>query len=246
MRISGEPVYLTIVSHIKKSIMSGQINPGDMLQSENELVSFYKASRVTVRKGLQILENEGFIYAWPGKGYFVAQPIHDMFSLRFSEDESGYDISYSKINVISPNKEIQQALQIQPNNKVIEICRVIKKGIKPVSYDIKYIPYDKGTPIIEEEIHYAVFPKIAAAKSAPFAFHTNLEITAELPSETIAKLLSCSIDTPLLVVYRTFIGQEGNRIGYGKKYMIKEYGSLKATSGYMYERSRSVHQPQRK
>ncbi len=229
---TGEPLYMTIVSDLKKLIFTGELNPGDMLRSENELAQQYGTSRVTVRKSLQMLENEGFIYPWQGKGYFVAKPEHDVFTIHFSDEERGFDVAFKGIKVIMPTKELCDAMGIAPNQKLIELRRVIRKFGYPVALDMKYIPYDKGMPTLETELHYAVFPDIAAAKSAPFAFHTNMEISAELPDKNVADILQCSLNTPLLVVYRYLADAEGRCMGYGIKYMLQEYGRLGAKSGY--------------
>ena len=229
---SGEPLYMTIASALRASICAGEMNPGDMLESENELAARYNTSRTTVRKTLQTLEHEGLIYPWQGKGYFVAQPVHDTFSFQFSEEERGFDVSYRKVNIILPDEALQNALQIGPQQMVIEVLRIIRQKDKPVAADAKYIPYDKGMPVLEKELSYAVFPEIAAAKTAPFAFHTEMCIRAQLPTPQAAQLLSCPADAPLLVVYRTLIDQSGRCVGYGIKYMLPEYGGLCAKSGY--------------
>ena len=229
---SGEPLYMTITNDLKSAICSGEMNPGDMLQSENELAARYGTSRTTVRKSMQLLEHEGLIYSWQGKGYFVAQPVHDTFSIHFSEEERGFDVSYRKVNVIMPDEEIQSALQIGPRQMVIEILRIIRRRDVPVALDVKYIPYDKGTPVLEKELSYAVFPEIAAAKTAPFAFHTEMKISAGLPTERVAGVLGCPMDAPLLTVYHILVDQNDRRVGYGIKYMLPDYGPLCARSGY--------------
>ncbi|MGE4353591.1 MAG: GntR family transcriptional regulator, partial [Oscillospiraceae bacterium] len=204
----------------------------DMLPSENELAQQYETSRVTVRKSLQNLESEGLIYACQGKGYFIAQPLHNDFCFHFSEEERGFEVSYRKVDACFPSDRVREALEIGSTQMVIEIRRIIKKRGHPVALDIKYIPYDKGEPTLETELHYAVFPDIAAAKTAPFAFHTRMEIGAELPTDEVAAQLQCSMSSPLLVVYRYLIDQSGRGVGYGIKYMLSEYGRLDAKSGY--------------
>ena len=203
-----------------------------MLPSENELAQIYSASRVTVRKSLQTLETDNLIYAWHGKGYFVANPEHDKFTILFSENEQGYEVVYRNVRAIMPTAEIREALDLPPSNAVIEVKRIIKKHGTPVALDIKYIPHDKGRPNLEAEMDYAVFPEIVAQKTAPFAFRTEMKIEVELPTRQVAADLNCSTATPLLVVYRWFIDQKKQRIGFGIKYMLQEYGGLKATSGY--------------
>lgn len=232
MKRTGEPFYMAIASEIKDSISAGQLNPGDMLSSENELAKRYETSRVTIRKSLELLERDGFIYSWQGKGYFVNQPSHDDFTIKFSEKEYGFDASFHSIHAIKPTQAIRTMLDIGPKAVALEICRIVRKNDRPVAVDYKYVPHDKGEPTLENEIDYAVFPEIAAAKSSPFAFHTRMEIGAELPSAEVCDLLQCDPDTPLLVVYRHLIDLHGRHVGYGVKYMRPEYGRLIAHSGY--------------
>ena len=55
--------YYDLMEDLRKQIVSGKIKPGEKLPSENELSGTYQVSRQTVRKALQILQNEGYIYA---------------------------------------------------------------------------------------------------------------------------------------------------------------------------------------
>lgn len=231
-RKSGEPIYQLIFAELRQEIVSGKRNPSDMLPSENELASRYGTTRATVRKSLQELEHQGLIYSWPGKGYFVSVPAHNLFTFEFSEDETNREISYKNINVIQASEEVKEILGLKKNLRVIEISRVIKSEGHPVAYDMKYLPYEKGTPLIEKEINYSVFPEIIAAKAPPFAFYTKMEIGAELPQKQVADALQCQMSEPLLVICRYFIDHSNNCIGYGKKYMNHSYGKVQARSGY--------------
>lgn len=229
---SGEPIYQRIFAELHQEIVSGNMNPSDMLPSENELASRYETTRATVRKSLQELEHQGLIYSCPGKGYFVSVPAHNLFSFEFSEDETDCEITYKNINVVQASQEVKDALNLNKSLRVIEISRIIKKEGKPIAYDMKYLHYEKGTPLIENEINYSVFPEIIAAKAAPFAFYTQMEIGAELPGRQAAEALGCKESEPVLVIYRYFIDHSNHCIGYGKKYMNYSYGRIHAKSGY--------------
>lgn len=61
-----------IVEDLKAKILSGEILPGDKLPSENELSRYYGLSRQTVRKAIDILRGEGYIYAEHGRGTFCS------------------------------------------------------------------------------------------------------------------------------------------------------------------------------
>lgn len=229
---SGEPLHVKITDAIRADIFAGRLNPGDMLSSEAALMAQYTASRDTVRKSLKELEHQGLTYTWPGKGYFVAKPEHNLFSVFFPDEDSQHEQKYHTIYVEHPDDEVKEALELGPKKQVIKISRIILTGGRPVAYDVKFMPYDRGTPLIEAEIQYAVFPEIAAAKTAPFAFYTEMDICAELPRPEVQKALKCGENSPLLVARRLLIGQNHKKIGYGTKYMLPEYGSLRATSGY--------------
>lgn len=232
MQTNGRPLHVAIYSELKSKILSGELNPNDMLPSENEFARIYKTSRVTVRKSLKMLENEDLVNAWQGKGYYVSSPEHNNYTINFSDTERGFEVIYREVNVNYPSEDVAVALEIPTSKFVIEVCRLIKRRGNPVALDMKYIPYEKGMPTLEAELNYAVFPEIAAAKTAPFAFHTEMEICAELPGDAVAQQLQCPRHTPLLVVYRRLIDQGKRCIGYGVKYMLKEYGQLCAKSGY--------------
>lgn len=65
--------YFDLMEDLRKQILDGAILPGDKLPSENELSVQYSVSRQTVRKALQILQNEGYIYAEHGRGTFCSE-----------------------------------------------------------------------------------------------------------------------------------------------------------------------------
>lgn len=124
----GEPLYITIAGSLRRKIMGGEFNPGNLLPSENVLSTQYHTSRETVWKSLNILEKEGFIYSRAGKGSYISSPQHNVFSMSFSEDDSGNQTKYRNITVIEPSEEIRNALELNSSDKVIEISRVISRN----------------------------------------------------------------------------------------------------------------------
>ena len=227
------PAYFKIANELRKGIMEGKFNPGDLLPSENELAAMFNSSRITTRKSLGILENEGLVYAWHGKGYFVQTPEHNRYTMYFKDREEGMDIKIQEVSVVPSSEEVREALAVDESQRVVLIRRILIRDGVPVACDEKYIPYHRGDPFVETEIQYADFPEIVAAKSSPFAFRTEMEIGAEAASANIARLLSCALGEALLVVFRRIIDMNGERAGFEKTYMREGYGRLKADSGYI-------------
>ena len=64
--------YQTIADDLRRRVEAGEFAAGRLLPSEAELSAAYAASRVTVRKALEVLRDEGLVDARQGFGWFVA------------------------------------------------------------------------------------------------------------------------------------------------------------------------------
>ncbi|MGM0138295.1 hypothetical protein IGI65_000709 [Enterococcus sp. DIV0755b] len=66
-----EPLYLKILRDLEDKIASGQLAAGDQLPTEKELAEQYHVSRITSKRALNELEQQGLIKRTRGKGSFV-------------------------------------------------------------------------------------------------------------------------------------------------------------------------------
>lgn len=64
-------IYRLVQKDLRRSIIEGKYEVGDLLPSENELRSKYGIARMTVRNALSNLESEGLIERQKGKGSIV-------------------------------------------------------------------------------------------------------------------------------------------------------------------------------
>ncbi len=240
----GEPIYITIVEDVKAKINSGSLKPGDMISSENLLCEEYKVSRMTVRKSLTVLATEGYIYSVPGKGNFVNEPNQDKYILNFNEmssiEGSIEDTRLLDVNIIKPSPEIIFHLQIPENKRVVLIRRLMYIEDRPVAYDMKYIPYNKGIPIVEKEIHYATFPEIVASKMSIFTIKKELKIKVQKATEDIIKNLDLRDSESLMTIEQKLLNEFNKPIGWGVTYFLGKYFQLQAVSSFIDE-SNSIY-----
>lgn len=76
---SKDPIYIQIVSQIKKLVLDGKLKPGDSIPAMRTLAKDLNVSVITVQKAYEILRDEGFLNTVVGKGTFVEMPeIHDL------------------------------------------------------------------------------------------------------------------------------------------------------------------------
>ncbi|MGH2883157.1 MAG: GntR family transcriptional regulator [Solirubrobacteraceae bacterium] len=71
---SDRPVYQQIADELRARIHRGVYAPGSQLPSESDLIQEFGGTRVTVRRGLAVLENEGLAQVVRGRGVFVPEP----------------------------------------------------------------------------------------------------------------------------------------------------------------------------
>ena len=75
------PLYRQVRDVLIKRIVDGAWRPGELLPSETELAVDLRVSQGTVRKALDELERENFVFRRQGKGTFVAR--HDEARILF-------------------------------------------------------------------------------------------------------------------------------------------------------------------
>lgn len=71
------PVYEQIKQFYKLSILNGLLSSDEKITSVRELAKVIKVNQNTIVKAYYQLEQEGFIYSKPGRGYFVKEVVDD-------------------------------------------------------------------------------------------------------------------------------------------------------------------------
>lgn len=67
------PPYLQVAAWLRGRIESGDLLPGDVLPSEKELTDVTGLARITVRKAVRVLREEGLVYTVAQRGSYVAK-----------------------------------------------------------------------------------------------------------------------------------------------------------------------------
>jgi DNA-binding GntR family transcriptional regulator len=69
---SPEPYYLQLADIIRGRIESGRYKPGELIPSIQRIHQETGLSIMTIRHGVRIVADEGFIQIVPGKGTYVS------------------------------------------------------------------------------------------------------------------------------------------------------------------------------
>jgi GntR family transcriptional regulator len=203
-----------------------------MLNSEAALMQEYSASRMTIRKSLSLLSNEGYIYSVPGKGNFVCKPEVDIFQFKFNKYD-GLNIQIDQVKLLSvkvifPDKQIDRILNLEQNQKVVEVKRLLFCDDKVIAMEIIYLPYVHHQPVIEDMLKFANYLKPLEEKLA-FVLDKSLSITANTPSEEVGKMLDLSDCEPVFEIAELIRDEAADKIiQYAWFYVSTRYLTLKA------------------
>jgi DNA-binding GntR family transcriptional regulator len=131
-RNCGRSLYYQLYEYLRKRIIVGDFKPEEMLPSENQMISLYNLSRITIRRAIDELEREGYLEKTRGKGTKVLRkkPLRDKNALySFSEmaKMSGNRISYVIIfaGKCQATSKMADALGISPAAEVFRLQRLI-------------------------------------------------------------------------------------------------------------------------
>lgn len=140
------PVYYQLQDALVDLIESGQLQPDEMLPSENELSKELGISRNTIQRALKYLVDRGLAYRIQGKGTFVAnQRITSSIvaSLSFSAEMVGMKrVVHTKLlqkEEIKAPDTIARILNVSAEEKVYRIQRLRFVDEIPLSIQTSYL-----------------------------------------------------------------------------------------------------------
>lgn len=142
--------YEKIAFDIKEDILSEKYKPNEQLPFEKELCEKYNVSKMTVKKALDLLVNDGLIIKRRGSGTFV-KDITEKEIQRIIEKKQfsgltttiiGHKVT-SKVlefKIINATKEIADILKIEEDEFIYFVHRVRYVDDKAVVIEKTYIP----------------------------------------------------------------------------------------------------------
>jgi GntR family transcriptional regulator len=212
------PKYYILKRELVNKIENDELLDDQMIPSERELIKEYSVSRITVRRAVDELVKEGYLYKIQGKGTYVKgdSKKQDLFSITScTQDIKNLGMVPSRkvirCEVINSLPKRAREMELDKSDKLVVIDRVYYADMEPINRTITYLP-EKYFPGLEEhdfdsESLYDVLET-----------HYNLKITratrtieAVVAEDEIANLLEVEEGQPLLLFRGTTYGMIGNK-----------------------------------
>ncbi|QBD83467.1 transcriptional regulator PhoB [Ktedonosporobacter rubrisoli] len=155
---SMAPLYVQVRQLLKEDIMQGRYKPEEQLPTEAELCDMYQVSRITIRKAIADLVNDGTLTRKQGKGTFVTSKKirNELLSISgFSEfsaelgKKPGSRIISSSI--VEADEILAQALRGSIGDALLRLVRLLYVDERPLFLDIAHYPLARY-PGLEQRI----------------------------------------------------------------------------------------------
>lgn len=132
------PIYRKIKELILQEIEEKPAN--SPIESERELAVKYDASRMTVRKAINELVEEGILYRQKNKGTFVADQklLKKNTAMQIFQNEDTFNFNVLYFNVMEADADIAERLEIEILDWVLRVVRLNTKNEKAQSVEEIY------------------------------------------------------------------------------------------------------------
>ena len=202
--------YQEIADELRKRAQDA--SPGAVLPSEAEMSAEFGASRVTVRRALEMVRDEGLIAARQGFGWFVAaEPVRQSLgSLATIEShvEGVGKLSERKIEEFAFEKPPQRVAQILGVSQVLRVKRVNLADGVPFAVVTVWCPADLGAGLSRRDVERRPFYELLDTELRG----ATQTIGADLVGEVDADLLGVPTGSPVLRCQRVTTAVTGEPI----------------------------------
>lgn len=212
--------YHRIYLLLKDAIERGQFEPGACLPGELALSEEHQVSRITVRRAMAALVEEGLVARRAGIGTVVvprkaeiAQITADVSNLlpnfvRMSKESS---IRLLEFAYRSAPAAVAARLKLAPRERVQYSVRVRSMQGDPFSYLVTHVPESIAQTYDESELsNTSLF--VLLERGGVRVDHATQTISAVLATQDMAEALDVSVGAPLIALQRVVFDVEGRGV----------------------------------
>ena len=199
------PLYEQLKNVIKEEILQRVYLPGERMPSEQELEKKYKVSRITVRRAVKELCEEGILVRKQGKGTFVlnnktcerldgpSRGFHDCIE----KEGKRASVEILDKNIIHVNTSYAKDLQIDVNDEVIYLRRLMYADDVPAMIDTSYIPLKRFPELYEKLNGNVALFRIMEQDYGVYLENYYKVLKVQKATKEMSRLLNCHYGDPM-------------------------------------------------
>ena len=204
--------YHQIADELRARVTSGEYAAGRLLPSESELSAEFGASRVTVRKALELLRDDGLVDARQGFGWFVAgepvrQPLARLATIEDQMRASGVKPE-RRVLEFAFEKAPRAVARALGSTQTLRVRRLNLADGEPFAIVTVWCAADLAQNLSRADVERSPFYELL---DVPLSGATQT-IGADVVSADEAKLLKVPAGSPVLRCERTTTDTAGRTV----------------------------------
>jgi GntR family transcriptional regulator len=204
-----EPLWVQAVDLITEQIATGVLKPGMRLPPERELCQLLNISRVTLRKALTSLVDDGVLNASHGRGWYVAArgASKEWPSSLESFTEAAHRMGLTptsrvlRAEVAPANLDEADELSIAPGTPLFQLERIRFLNGVPIAVDNNVVPADSVPDFVDRD--FSEESLYSALSQAGIEFlRADSTIEAREADAYLAEHLDLTVGKPVLAMHQ--------------------------------------------
>ena len=213
------PAYRRIQQAVEKRIESGELKPGEQVESERELARIHGVSLMTARHALKEMEREGRVECRRGAGTFVALPkIHFNKLVSFSEHVAGRGfLPHSRVLEASAGRaddEISAHLGLVPGAELFKLERLRQADAQPFAIETCYVSAEQFPGLLARSLERRSLFRTLEDEYGVRLAYADEDLDATGADPRTARLLGVPRGAPLLRIRQILYSTDGKPIAY--------------------------------
>lgn len=216
------PRYHQVEEWVREQIASGAWPPGSMIPSEPELCRRFEVSRITIRRAIGNLVQDGQVRVVQGRGTFVAAPkmaerfIQRAFGIYEDFERRGIRLTTRVLrqDVASASSEVADRLRLDGGEEVHIIERLRSVGDQKMLISTTYIPYQLCPGLAREDLTHGSLYRLLRTRYGLAITRGERRLEAVAAGQHEARLLDVALATPLLQLNSVAYRRDGRPFEY--------------------------------
>ena len=218
--------YESVADDIRKKIAAGEYGPNDQLPTTPELCDLYDVSKITIKKAMDELVQQGLIARRRGSGTYVKrvpQPEAqspsgwDMSSQMagFCADHPGVKVTSDvhEFSVVRPKPEVAELLGMDPDEFTYYVCRTRLIDDVPQVIEYTFMPIKLIPDLRERNVESTIYGYIEGDLKLKIQ-SAHRTVRAVMPTEDEKKELDIKGVLPILEVVQVAFLDDGRPFEY--------------------------------
>ncbi len=230
----NKPLYTRIQEYIAELVLTGKLQPEAKIQSEREFSDELGVSRMTVRKALTELVNDGLLERRHGSGTYVAKPkityeAYEMVNYTQAMLDRNLSISSQLIEFeeVVASRRLADTLHIEIGEPIFRVFMLRLANRVPVVLERVFFPRAQFPDLQEWDLEKSSLYDLLTSIYKTIPERISQTVEAVSATDVVARQLRVEEDAPLLMLTRVIYSKGCEKpIVFAQDFLRSDYARI--------------------